>query len=47
VGLLRALFFYGFISNLLLADFMRASPFFGRDDIEFERNRGLPREIEF
>jgi prevent-host-death family protein len=30
-----------------LADFMRASPFFGRDDIEFERNRGLPREIRF
>jgi prevent-host-death family protein len=30
-----------------LADFMRASPFFGRDDIEFERNRSLPREIGF
>ena len=30
-----------------LVDFMRASPFAGRDDIAFERDRGLPREITF
>lgn len=29
-----------------LVDFMRASPLQGRDDIEFERDRSLPREIE-
>ncbi len=28
-----------------LVDFMRASPLQGRDDIEFERDRSLPREI--
>jgi prevent-host-death family protein len=30
-----------------LVDFMRASPLAGRDEIEFERNRSLPREIAF
>jgi len=30
-----------------LVDFMRASPLQGRDDIEFERDRGLPREVTF
>jgi len=30
-----------------LADFMRASPLAGHDDIVFERSRGLPREITF
>jgi prevent-host-death family protein len=30
-----------------LADFMRASPLAGRDDIDFERNRTPPREISF
>lgn len=28
-----------------LVDFMRASPLQGRDDIEFERDRSLPREV--
>jgi prevent-host-death family protein len=30
-----------------LVDFMRASPLAGHDEIDFERNRGLPREIAF
>lgn len=30
-----------------LVDFMRASPLAGRDEIEFERSRSLPREISF
>ncbi|MBE2243378.1 MAG: type II toxin-antitoxin system Phd/YefM family antitoxin [Burkholderiaceae bacterium] len=30
-----------------LVDFMRASPLRGHDEIEFERDRGLPREIDF
>jgi prevent-host-death family protein len=30
-----------------LVDFMRASPLAGRDEITFERNRSLPREITF
>lgn len=30
-----------------LVDFMRNSPLQGRDDIEFERDRSLAREIEF
>lgn len=30
-----------------LVDFMRASPLQGRDDIEFERDHGLPREVTF
>ena len=30
-----------------LLDFMRASPLADHDEIEFERNRGLPREIAF
>ena len=34
-------------SGQSLADFMRASPLFGRDDVEFERNRSLSREILF
>lgn len=29
-----------------LVDFMRASPLQGRDDIEFERDRSLSREVE-
>lgn len=34
-------------SGQSLVDFMRASPLQGRDDIEFERNRSLPRKIAF
>jgi prevent-host-death family protein len=30
-----------------LADFMRASPLYRREEIEFERDRSLPRELEF
>ena len=30
-----------------LADFMRASPLHGREDIEFDRNRSLAREVAF
>ncbi|MDR0577160.1 MAG: type II toxin-antitoxin system prevent-host-death family antitoxin [Candidatus Accumulibacter sp.] len=30
-----------------LADFMRASPLADQDGIEFERDRGLPREVSF
>jgi prevent-host-death family protein len=30
-----------------LVDFMRASPLAGHEEIEFERNRSLPREIKF
>ncbi len=30
-----------------LVDFMRTSPLHGRDDIEFERDRSLARELEF
>lgn len=29
-----------------LVDFMRASPLHSRDDIEFERDGSLPREVE-
>jgi prevent-host-death family protein len=32
-------------SEQSLVDFMRASPLAGHDDIVFERNRDLPREI--
>ncbi len=34
-------------NQLSLVEFMRQSPLYGRDDIEFERDRSLPREIEF
>ncbi|GHU26919.1 hypothetical protein AGMMS50256_05380 [Betaproteobacteria bacterium] len=30
-----------------LADFMRASPLAGRNDIEFGRDTSLPRELSF
>jgi prevent-host-death family protein len=30
-----------------LVDFMRQSPLYGSDDIEFERDRSLPREVDF
>jgi prevent-host-death family protein len=30
-----------------LVDFMRSSPLAGHDEITFERNRSLPREITF
>ena len=30
-----------------LVDFMRQSPLYGRDDIEFERDHSLPREVDF
>jgi prevent-host-death family protein len=30
-----------------LVDFMRRSPLYGSDDIEFERNRSLTREVAF
>lgn len=30
-----------------LVDFMRASPLHGREDIQLDRNRSLPREITF
>lgn len=29
-----------------LVDFMQASPLLGRDEVEFERDRSLPRDIE-
>lgn len=29
-----------------LVDFMRASPLYGQDDIEFERDASLPRELD-
>jgi prevent-host-death family protein len=30
-----------------LVDFMRASPLHGREDIQLDRNRSLPRDITF
>lgn len=30
-----------------LVDFMQQSPLYGSDDIEFERDRSLAREVEF
>jgi prevent-host-death family protein len=30
-----------------LVDFMRTSPLAGHDEIDFERNRSLPRELTF
>jgi prevent-host-death family protein len=30
-----------------LTDFMRASPLYRQDGLEFERDRSLPREFEF
>ena len=30
-----------------LVDFMRQSPLYGREDIAFERDRSLPREVDF
>lgn len=30
-----------------LVDFMRASPLYGHDEVVFEREKSLPREIEF
>lgn len=30
-----------------LVDFMRQSPLYGSDEIEFERDRSLPREVDF
>jgi prevent-host-death family protein len=30
-----------------LLEFMQQSPLYGCDDIEFERNQSLPREVEF
>ena len=30
-----------------LVDFMQQSPLYGSDDIEFERDRSLPREVDF
>ena len=30
-----------------LVDFMRQSPLYGNDDIEFERDRSLSRELDF
>jgi prevent-host-death family protein len=29
-----------------LVDFIRASPLYGQDDIEFERDASLPRELD-
>ncbi len=29
-----------------LVDFMRSSPLYGQDDIEFERDASLPRELD-
>ena len=34
-------------NNESLVDFMRNSPFAHQNDIEFERDRSLPREVEF
>ena len=30
-----------------LVEFMRQSPLYARDDVVFERDRSLPREVEF
>lgn len=30
-----------------LVEFMRHSPLFGQDDIDFERDQSLPREVDF
>jgi prevent-host-death family protein len=30
-----------------LVDFMQQSPLFGLDDLSFERDRSLPREVDF
>jgi prevent-host-death family protein len=32
-------------NELSLVDFMRASPLAGRDEIDFARDRSLPREV--
>lgn len=29
-----------------LVDFMRRSPLYGQDDVEFERDRSAPREVD-
>ena len=34
-------------NQLSLADFMRLSPLAGQDDIDLERDRSLPREVDF
>lgn len=34
-------------SSQSLLEFMQQSPLYGCDDIEFERNQSLPREVEF
>ena len=33
--------------ELSLVEFMRASPLFGHEEIEFERDRSAPREVDF
>lgn len=30
-----------------LVDFMRQSPLYGSDDVAFDRDRSLPRELDF
>jgi prevent-host-death family protein len=32
--------------NQSLVDFMRQSPLYGQDDLNFERDTSLPREVE-
>jgi hypothetical protein len=41
----RELFDHLSANEQSLVDFMRTSPLQGYDDIEFERNRSLPREV--
>ncbi|QNT25609.1 type II toxin-antitoxin system prevent-host-death family antitoxin, partial [Ralstonia solanacearum] len=43
----RALFDRLSGSGESLVDFMRQSPLAGLDDVVFERERSLPREVEF
>jgi prevent-host-death family protein len=34
-------------NDISLVDFMRQSPLFGSDDVEFERDSSLAREVDF
>ena len=34
-------------NQVSLVDFMRASPLYAQDDVTFERDRSLPREVDF
>ncbi|MDD2610902.1 MAG: type II toxin-antitoxin system Phd/YefM family antitoxin [Giesbergeria sp.] len=43
----RALFDQLSGNQASLVDFMQQSPLYGSDDIEFERDRSLAREVDF